>query len=223
MPPGRSAPRPDDGRRRAGRRSGRARQGREGPPRERGAWRFAGAAAEVTALPHLGLPEIAFAGRSNVGKSSLINELTRTPSLARTSATPGRTQQINFFELPGTVAFADLPGYGFARVPERVRAAWKPLVEGYLASRETLRAVVLIIDPRRGIETDDRRLLAFLDGCGRPTVVVASKVDKLGRADLERAIAEITLVVPEVVSFSARSGEGQRQLWRRLATLAALR
>jgi GTP-binding protein len=169
------------------------------------------------------LPEIAFAGRSNVGKSSLINELARTPSLARTSATPGRTQQINFFELPGTVVFADLPGYGFARVPERVRAAWKPLVEGYLASRETLRAVVLIIDPRRGIEADDRRLLAFLDACGRPTIVVASKVDKLGRADRERAIAEISSVVPEVVTFSARSGEGQRELWRRLVALATLR
>jgi GTP-binding protein len=121
------------------------------------------------------------------------------------------------------VVFADLPGYGFARVPQHVRAAWKPLVEGYLAGRESLCAAVVIVDARRGIEADDRQLLEFLATCRRPSVVVANKADKLGRADLAAAVAQIASVVPDVVPFSSRTGEGQRLLWQRLAALAGLR
>src|SRR5262249_17507118 len=138
--------------------------------RQSGAWRFAGALSLDGRPPVFHLPEFAFAGRSNVGKSSLINALTRTRSLARTSSTPGRTQQINFFELPGKMVFADLPGYGFARVPERVRAGWKPLVEGYLETRDTLRAVVVIVDARRGFESEDQQLRAFVAATGRDSI-----------------------------------------------------
>ena len=186
-------------------------------------WRFAGAASGGARPPNFGLPEIAFAGRSNVGKSSLINALTRSRGLARTSGTPGRTQQINFFELPGKLVFADLPGYGFARVPERVRAAWKPLVEGYLRNRDTLRAVAVIVDVRRGVEPDDQKLIDFLAACGRVPVVVATKIDKLGRGERSRSLARLATLAPDVIEFSSVTGEGQRSLWQRLATLAGLR
>ncbi|HEY8517494.1 MAG TPA: ribosome biogenesis GTP-binding protein YihA/YsxC [Candidatus Binatia bacterium] len=173
--------------------------------------------------PTLSLPEFAFAGRSNVGKSSLINRLTRTPGLARTSSTPGRTQQINFFVLPERIVFADLPGYGFARVPEHVRAAWKPLLEGYLGSRETLRGVVVIIDARRGLRDEDEQLLQFAAACGRPTIVVANKIDKLKQGERVRLLRDLGARLGEVVAFSAVTGEGERELWRRLTALAGVR
>ena len=139
--------------------------------------------------PLLRLPEIAFAGRSNVGKSSLINRLTRSPRLARTSRTPGRTQQINFFAGRDELVFADLPGYGFARVPVQIRESWKALIEGYLEDREELRGVVVIVDARRGLEEDDAALVDYLDALGRPVVLVASKVDKLGQGERVRGLA----------------------------------
>jgi len=186
-------------------------------------WHFAGAVSHGGRAPELGLPEIAFAGRSNVGKSTLINRLTRSPGLARTSSTPGRTQQINFFLLPGRVVFADLPGYGFARVPERIRATWKPLVESYLRAREALRAVVVIVDARRGVGKEDEQLVEFVAGCGRTAVVVANKIDKLRQGErtrLERALVER---FPDAICFSGTTGEGERELWRRLAALADVR
>jgi GTP-binding protein len=193
-----------------------------GPPR--GAdWRFAGAASPGGAPPSLGLPEIAFAGRSNVGKSSLINRLTRSARLARTSRTPGRTQQINFFVGGERIVFADLPGYGFARVPEAVRASWKRLVEDYLEDREALRGVVVIVDVRRGVEPDDARLLDFLRSLELPSVLVASKIDKLSQGERARALASLAAEGAGAIPFSAISGEGERELWQRLAGLAGFR
>lgn len=193
-----------------------------GPPR--GAdWQFAGAAGPGARPPALGLPEIAFAGRSNVGKSSLINRLTRNARLARTSRTPGRTQQINFFTGRDQIAFADLPGYGFARVPEAVRASWKRLVEEYLERRDELRAVVVIVDARRGVEADDRRLLEYLATAGRAVVLVANKIDKLKQGERARALAALREIAPDAIPFSAASGEGERVLWERLARLCAVR
>ena len=193
-----------------------------GPPRGDD-WRFAGAAGPGGRPPALGLPEIAFAGRSNVGKSSLINRLTHSARLARTSRTPGRTQQINFFVGRDMIAFADLPGYGFARVPEAVRASWKRLVEEYLERRDELRAVVVIVDARRGVAPDDERLLEYLAGAARPAVVVANKIDKLNQGERARALGALRAAAPDALVFSATSGEGERALWDRLARLCAVR
>ena len=187
-------------------------------------WRFAGAISSPEGRPPvLALPEFAFAGRSNVGKSTLINRLTKSPGLARTSSTPGRTQQINFFLLPEKLVFADLPGYGFAKVPERIRAVWKPLLERYLESRDTLRAIVVIIDARRGLGGEDEVLLEFAQRCARPAIVVANKIDKLRQAERSRLQRELSARIPEFIAFSGTTGEGERELWKRLTALAVVR
>ena len=179
--------------------------------------RFLGAAAQPGAEPVAGLPEVAIAGRSNVGKSSLLNRLVGRRGLARTSATPGRTRQLNFFVVNERFVLADLPGYGFAVGPERERVAWGPLVEGYLRRRPTLRGVVLIVDVRRGLEAEEEQVLDFVAAAALPAAVVATKLDKLApsaaRAALERIAAPATGGVP-VVGFSARSGDGRDALWR---------
>jgi GTP-binding protein len=187
-------------------------------------WHFAGAVSSPGGkAPRFDLPEFAFAGRSNVGKSTLINRLTHSPGLARTSSTPGRTQQINFFLLPERMVFADLPGYGFARVPVAIRATWKPLLERYFESRETLRGIVVIIDARRGLGSEDELLLEFAAGCERPAIVVANKIDKLRQGERARLQRDLAARLPDVVPFSGTTGEGERELWRRLTALAGVR
>jgi len=187
-------------------------------------WHFAGAISSAGGqAPIFDLPEFAFAGRSNVGKSTLINRMVRSPGLARTSSTPGRTQQINFFLLPERMVFADLPGYGFARVPVAIRATWKPLLERYFESRATLRGIVVIIDARRGLGSEDELLLEFASGCGRPAIVVANKIDKLKQGERTRLQRDLSARLPDVVPFSATTGEGERELWRRLTALAGVR
>ena len=185
-------------------------------------WRFAGAVTPGGKPPVRTLPEVAFAGRSNVGKSSLINRLTRTKGLARTSGTPGRTQQINFFVGPQNLVFADLPGYGFARAPTPVRQSWRPLVEGYLLDRELLRAVVVIIDSRRGVGESDDQLFDFLAAHGIASLAVLSKIDKLKQGDRVRLLRGLRGPLEGAIPFSIVSGEGERDLWRRLTQLAAL-
>ncbi|MFQ5665286.1 MAG: ribosome biogenesis GTP-binding protein YihA/YsxC [Candidatus Binatia bacterium] len=194
--------------------------------------RFLAAAADPVLLPgllpKLSYPEIAFAGRSNVGKSSLLNRLVGHRRLARVSKTPGRTQQINFFLIDERVTFVDLPGYGFARVPPRVRDGWKRLVEGYLTRSANLRAVVVIIDMRRGLESADVQLLQYLETrCLRP-IVVATKADKLGASERGRRAHALARVLPQdapgVVVCSAVSGAGIPALWQAITrTLAAAR
>jgi GTP-binding protein len=179
--------------------------------------RFAGAAAQPGQEPALGVPEVAFAGRSNVGKSSLLNALVGRRGLARTSSTPGRTRQLNFFVLNERIGFVDLPGYGYAVGSEAERRSWGPLVEQYLRERPTLRGVVVIVDARRGLEAEEIELLGFLAEIGRPACLVATKLDKLGRGEATRAIRRLQGVaggaVP-VLGFSARSGDGRVTLWR---------
>jgi GTP-binding protein len=190
------------------------------PPRRA---EFVAGAARLDRLPPASLPEIAFAGRSNVGKSALLNRLLNRRGLARVSKTPGRTQQINFFAVDQRLLLVDLPGYGFARVPLAVKAQWRGLIEGYLTGRPTLRAVVVLVDVRRGIEEDDARLLDFLAAHSIPALLVATKSDKLSRDARRRRLAEIAQQHPGVVpmAFSSTSGEGAAELWSALNALAS--
>jgi GTP-binding protein len=178
------------------------------------ALQFLTSVAKAEQLPAENLPELAFAGRSNVGKSSAINALARRRRLAFFSRTPGRTQTINFFELGGRARLVDLPGYGFARAPRAMRAEWDRLVGGYLAARRALAGVVVLMDARRPLTPSDELLLAWLRPAGRRLLVLLSKCDKLSRQDraaqLERARAKLAAIEPEaqVRLFSSLSGEG---------------
>ena len=186
--------------------------------------RFLAGAADPARFPQLSYPEIAFAGRSNVGKSSLLNRLVGQRGLARVSKTPGRTQQVNFFLVDDRITFVDLPGYGFARVPPAIHSQWKRLVESYLSGRKNLRAVVIIVDLRRGIEDDDRQLCEYLGALGVPVLLVATKSDKLAYGERQRqtrALAQTCLAgIVAVLVCSAHRGEGIPQLWKRLDALA---
>jgi GTP-binding protein len=162
------------------------------------------------------MPEVAFAGRSNVGKSSLINCFTRHGGLARTSKTPGRTQEVNFFVGPSPISLADLPGYGFARAPSHIRAQWRPMVERYISGREALRAIVVVVDSRRGLTEGDRVMITFAEDHGKDILVVASKVDKLKREARRKALAALRADVAEVFPFSALSKEGIVEIRKRL-------
>jgi GTP-binding protein len=166
--------------------------------------------------PPVDLPEIAFSGRSNVGKSSLLNRLVRRKRIARVSNTPGRTREINFFRVNDTFMLADLPGYGYARVSKERRAEWRPLIEGYLRASPTLRGVVQLLDARHDPTGDDRQMLAFLAELGVPTLLVVTKIDKLSGARAGKRIgelaAELGVEVDELVSFSAVTGEGRDDL-----------
>jgi GTP-binding protein len=144
--------------------------------------RFVAGAADVAALPEDSLPEVAFLGRSNVGKSSLVNALTGRRMLARTSNTPGRTRQLNFFELDRRLMLVDLPGYGYAAASKSAIAAWTRLVQQYLRQRGSLRRVYLLVDSRHGIKQPDRPVMAMCDTAGLSFQVVLTKIDKLGPA-----------------------------------------
>ncbi|MCE5263013.1 MAG: ribosome biogenesis GTP-binding protein YihA/YsxC [Deltaproteobacteria bacterium] len=180
---------------------------------------FVLSAKEPAHYPPASLPEIAFAGRSNVGKSSLINALLNRKGLARTSNTPGRTQEINFFRVNERFNFVDLPGYGYAKVPESIRRQWGPMVETYLRVRETLHLVVLILDVRRDPSEEDRQLIQWLTFYRLPFLLVLTKRDKVSNNEFarqrNRIAAKITMS-PEtpLLSFSARNGTGKESLWR---------
>lgn len=168
--------------------------------------------------PPGGLPEVAFAGRSNVGKSSLINTLVNRKSLVRTSKDPGRTRQLCFFSVEERVLFVDLPGYGYAKVSKAERASWQPMVEHYLGEREPLALVLLLVDCRREPRLEERQFLDWLEERGREALVVATKVDKVGRAQLARTLrtlADHLEVGPDrVLPFSSLSGAGKAELWK---------
>jgi GTP-binding protein len=174
--------------------------------------------------PRHPLPEVAFAGRSNVGKSSLINTLLNRKGLAKTSGTPGKTQAINFFLINARFFLVDLPGYGYARVPREVQASWQPMVETYLQQRHTLRAVVHIVDLRHPPTVQDIQLREWLQHQGVPVVAVATKADKVTsgrRAEHIHSVRQgLAMPVDEPLwLFSAQNREGRPQLWRRLEAL----
>jgi GTP-binding protein len=168
-------------------------------------------------LPELGLPEVAFAGRSNVGKSTSLNKLLNRKALARVSRTPGRTQLINLFKVGEAVVFADLPGYGYAKVPGAVRDAWKPMIEGYLSDRSALRLVVVLIDVRLPAQEMDGQLLYALTEARVPSLAVATKCDKLGKQELQRKLAalrgELRLPKGQPIAFSGITGLGRDAVW----------
>ena len=165
------------------------------------------------------LPEIAFAGRSNVGKSTLINSLLNRKKLVKTSSTPGKTQLINFFNINDKFHFVDLPGYGFAKVPENVRKQWQRLIESYLQERESLRNVVLIVDSRHGPTKQDRQLKEWLDYYERPVLIVASKVDKLKRGQIQKNLKiirqDLALNKTPLAHSSLEKGR-REEIWKNL-------
>ncbi len=171
------------------------------------------------------LPEIAFAGRSNVGKSSLINVLVNRKNLVRTSSTPGRTQCINFFAVNSELMLVDLPGYGFARVPVAVKRQWGPMIETYLSKRGSLRGVILILDVRRTPCAEDKDLLHWLDSLGIPSLLVITKCDKLSKNERARQSSliarELGVEKSRFNYFSALSREGKDGLWEKIGELLA--
>jgi GTP-binding protein len=170
--------------------------------------------AEPGRFPSDRLPEIALLGRSNVGKSSLLNALCGRKGLAFTSNTPGRTQAINFYRIDGAFYFVDLPGYGYARVPREQMVAWKGFIEQYLKTREQLKLSCLVLDSRRGWMDKDLDLKRWLEHHGRAYLVIATKTDKLNQSEEERGLRAIRKEGVEPLPFSALTGRGVREIWQ---------
>ena len=178
---------------------------------------FITSAPALASCPVSEWPEIAFAGRSNVGKSSLINCLLNRKGLVRTSSTPGRTQLLNYFAINEALHFVDLPGYGFARAPRSVREKWQPMVHGYLQGRESLRAVIWLLDVRRDPSPEDLEFLDWLEESEIPTIPVVTKVDKVSKNELGRNLAKIasaTGLPKELLTpFSVQTRQGHSEVW----------
>ena len=188
---------------------------------------FVWGAARSDQLPEATMPEIAFAGRSNVGKSSLVNALTGRKTLARTSNTPGRTQQLNFFNLGNRLMIVDLPGYGYARVSKTTVEAWNRTLRQFLKGRAVLQRVLLLIDSRHGLKNTDREMMDMLDQAAVSYQVILTKIDKCKSQELEAIMAETEAELrkhvaahPVIVSTSADKGTGISELRAGLAALA---
>jgi GTP-binding protein len=195
---------------------------------------FAGAIGRPGQAPPGTLPQVAFAGRSNVGKSSLINRLLdrHRKQIARVSAQPGKTQEINFYRILADLNgeadeffLVDLPGYGFARAPRPVREAWRPLIESYIGKSEELLGVVQLLDARHDPTPEDLRMIEYLASIEMPTLFVLTKIDKLRNPEREKRMntltAQLSLDAEQVVPFSATTGEGRDELLESLRLLLA--
>lgn len=190
---------------------------------------FVAGAASLDSMPGISLPEVAFAGRSNVGKSSLVNALTGRKSLARTSSSPGHTRQINFFDLGGQLLLADLPGYGFAQVSRSMKETWQDLASAYLRGRPTLKRVCLLIDSRHGVKEADRETMRNLDSAAVSYQLILTKTDQLKASDVPRAVAAAEAVArkhgaahPEVLPTSSETRFGIPELRSEIAAVAAV-
>lgn len=183
--------------------------------------------AALAQLPDAAMPEIAFAGRSNVGKSSLLNALTGRKTLAHVSNTPGRTAQLNFFDLGGRLCLVDMPGYGYAKVSKAEKAAWDVLIRDYLRGRQTLQCVFVLVDSRHGIKDNDREIMKLLDSAAVPYRVVLTKADKRGAGDEALAAAvtaelrKFAAAYPHPHFTSAEKGHGIAELRAAAAAYAA--
>ena len=169
-------------------------------------------------------PEIAFMGRSNVGKSSLINSLLRTHGLARTSSTPGRTQSLNFFLINDHFSFVDLPGFGYARVPKVIKSTWGEMVTSYLAKRSQLMLSIHIVDSRHEPTNLDLQLHEWLSHTAKPRLIVATKSDKLSNNELRESMGRAKRLFggDNVLAYSARTGRGREEVWRAIANALSL-
>jgi GTP-binding protein len=184
---------------------------------------FLKSAFQESDWPHEARPEIAFMGRSNVGKSSVINSLLNTRGLARTSNTPGRTQSLNFFDINNSFRFVDLPGFGYARVPKSLRAGWGEMVTTYLAKRQQLVLSIQLVDSRHEPTTLDLQLHDWLEHSAKPRLIVATKSDKLSNNDLKTSLERARRVfkAANVIAFSAKSGHGRTELWHTIENALA--
>lgn len=187
---------------------------------------FVKGVVRVDDLPEPGLPEVAFAGRSNVGKSSLLNALVGQKALARTSNTPGRTREVNYFLLDERAYLVDLPGYGYAKAPKKAVAGWNRLIEDYLRGRVSLRRVFLLIDSRHGLKASDEPTLELMDTAAVSYQVVLTKTDKVKREELEKVVERTSKTLskhpaayPEIITTSARKGTGLSELRAAILTL----
>jgi len=178
---------------------------------------FVTSAVKPSQYPPAVLPEIAFAGRSNVGKSSLINTLVNRKRLVKTSSTPGRTQLINFFNINEEFSFVDIPGYGYAKVPPSVKKTWGPMIETYITTRKTIKGVVLIMDIRRIPRLEEMNMLDWLNHYDIPSVPVLTKSDKLSKTRQQKQLREITNTLSadkdNLILFSAKSRQGKDEVW----------
>jgi GTP-binding protein len=183
--------------------------------------KFLTGAVSCKQYPDSVCPELAFVGRSNVGKSSLINSLLNRKKLVKTSQTPGKTQEINFFKINDGFIFADLPGYGFAKVPQAVQKRWKKMIEDYLLKRETLLAVIFIIDMRRNPSPLDLDLKVWLKTHGIEYLLVATKVDKLSQSEATKQVNKLNVAYfnegeDKLLVYSSKSGRGRKELWQKI-------
>ena len=181
---------------------------------------FIKSAVHERGFPKEKFPEMAFVGRSNVGKSSLINTLIGRKGLAKTSSTPGRTRLVNFFRINHKLTFVDLPGYGYAKVAASLREEWGPMIEGYLEKRDNLKGVVLIMDIRRPPEKEEEMLIEFLSSLEIPVVFALTKVDKLSGNERARQLKLFKTGLNGIaIPFSATTGEGKDEMWRAIREL----
>jgi GTP-binding protein len=186
--------------------------------------RFVTSAAQPSDFPPPSLPEVAVVGRSNVGKSSLINALVGQAGLARTSRTPGRTRLVNWFEIDGRFHLVDLPGYGYAAVSQSTRDSWRPLIEGYLAERASLAGVLLLIDIRRGVQDEELDFVPWLAQREMPVVVALTKADKLAKNKRVLEVARVRQALAlrrDPLAVSALSSDGIDVMWRAVVQLAS--
>ena len=187
---------------------------------------FVTSAVKPKGFPPPDRPEIAFGGRSNVGKSSLINAMLQRKRLVKVSSTPGRTQLINFFGVNDELYFVDLPGYGFAKVPEAVREKWGPMIETYLSDRPNLRGLVVIMDLRRGVQDDDMMLIESAPLFGVQPILVFTKADKFSRNQQSKRrfelASEFGVKPDDLILFSSKDGTGRDALWDRIRQLTGI-
>ncbi len=183
---------------------------------------FLKAAVDRKGWPKDGLPQIAFAGRSNVGKSSLINNMVNRKGLVKTSSTPGKTREINFFTINGGFYFVDLPGFGYARVPGRVQSDWGPMIEEYLLGSRELKLVVFLLDIRHEPGNHDMVMNRYLKENNIPAAYVATKADKISRGSRMKNIGVIAralgIAPGDIIEYSTQTGEGKTKLWERIGS-----